>query len=445
MTLLPSHLSFEGILLWSLIPQTDKKRFMKHKYLFWIIILFSILPDADIFLGIHRGLSHSLLPPLILAVIGVVVYLGYHTDTDSNTNSLISTKRDLKSFYGRSTVYASFLWLVHILLDLDYPLAIFYPLSDRLYQINFVYLVDLAPWLFFPLMIVGINLEVNSVSYLQGIKSFFVNLSPSQRVEVFGTNVIPITIESFFFHFLLFLVFINIVVKPMNPLPKINLPKWYNQIKFDGIVLGLGFFVLITGFLMGPMIGLYTHEHRTIDSSFRISPEVFSPSVALTIEPSNFLLQPSTVMYIEGSLLIQTNEDNFKHIMLVVDQHAYNVFISDLRSVFKVTPPNTTENMVSFRESYKNLREHLYESALAMNLTSTNSTVISTRILNKPLVLMGLIEDWNDSIVLSGIEIESSIQLSISVKTSRLTLFSLGLGGIICGVIIILISVKLKK
>ncbi|MHA2276981.1 MAG: metal-dependent hydrolase [Candidatus Kariarchaeaceae archaeon] len=445
MTLIPSHLSLEGILLWSVLPEADKKRFNKHRYLFWVILLFSILPDVDIFLGIHRGLSHSLFPPLILAIIGVIIYLNYNSTTNSNLDLKIDAKSGLKSLYGRSAVYASFLWLVHILLDLDYPLAIFYPLSDRLYQINFVYLVDLAPWLFFPLMIVGINLEVTSTSYLRGIQSFFVNLSPSQRTEIFGTNVIPITIEMFFFHFLLFLVFIAIVVRPMNPLPKIKLLDRYKRVKYDGIVFGLGLCFIISGLMMGPLIGLETHEQRTIDSSFRISPEVFSPSVALAIEPNNLFLQPNTVMNIEGLLIIRTNGDSFKHIMLISEQHEYNVFNSDLGALFKVSPPNTTENMIIFKESYKNLREQLYESALAMNLTSSNETVIITRILNKPLILVGLIEDWNDSTVLAGNEITSSVQLSISVKTSRLTLFIIGVGGIICGVITILISVKLKK
>ncbi|MHA2170282.1 MAG: hypothetical protein ACXAB7_10350, partial [Candidatus Kariarchaeaceae archaeon] len=384
-------------------------------------------------------------PPLILAIIGVIIYLNYNPTTNSDLDLKVDAKNGLRSLYGRSAVYASLLWLVHILLDLDYPLAIFYPLSDRLYQINFVYLVDLAPWLFFPLMIVGINLEVTSTSYLRGIQSFFVNLSPSQRTEIFGTNVIPITIEMFFFHFLLFLVFIAIVVRPMNPLSKINLLDRYKQFKYDGIVFGLGIIFIISGLMMGPLIGLETHEQRTIDSSFRISPEVFSPSVALAIEPNNLLLQPNTVMNIEGSLIIRTNEDSFKHIMLISEQHKYNVFNSDLGALFKVSPPNTTENMIIFKESYKNFREQLYESALAMNLTSSNETVIFTRILNKPLVLVGLIEDWNDSTVLAGNEITSSVQLSISVKTSRLTLFIIGVGGIICGVITILISVKLKK
>lgn len=445
MTLLPSHLSLEGILLWSILPEKDKIRFKQNKKLFWGVLIFSILPDADIFLGIHRGLSHSFFPPIILAIAGVIIYLNYKsvTDIDLGTNSEVRT--DLKSFYGRSAVYASSLWLIHILLDLDYPLAIFYPLSDRLYQINFAYLVDLAPWLIFPLMIVGINLEITSVSYLQGIQSFFINLSPSQRIEVFGTNVISITIESFFFHLLLFLIFIIIVAKPMNPLPKIKFPKRYKEFQYDGVIFSLGMFLIITGLIMGPLIGLDTYEQRAINSSFRVSPTVFSPSVALAVEPNNLLLQPNTLMKIEGSLLIKTNENSFSHVMLISEQHDYNIFTSDLGALFKISPPNTTENLILFKEGYQDIREQLYESALAMNLTSTNETVISARILNKPLILVALIEDWNDTLVLTGNEIDSSVHLSISVRSSRLTLFVLGLCGIICGVITLLISVKLKK
>jgi hypothetical protein len=150
-------------------------------------------------------------------------------------------------------------------------------------------------------------------------------------------------------------------------------------------------------------------------------------------------------MKIEGSLLIKTNENSFSHVMLISEQHDYNIFTSDLGELFKISPPNTTENLILFKEGFQDIREQLYESALAMNLTSTNETVISARILNKPVILVALIEDWNDTLVLTGNEIESSVHLSISVRSSRLTLFILGLCGIICGVITLLISVKLKK
>ena len=445
MTLLPSHLSLEGILFWSLLPENDRARFKQNKKMFWAVLIFSILPDVDILLGIHRGLSHSLIPPIILAIAGVIIYLSYKKVVNTGLDANSIQKADLQSFYGRSVVYASTLWLTHILLDLDYPLAIFYPLSDRLYQINFAYLVDLAPWLIFPLMIVGINLDVTSVSYLQGIQSFFINLSPSERIDIFGTNVISITIESFFFHLLLFVIFIVTVAKPMNPLPKIRLLERRKDFQFDGIVFTLGMFLIISGMIMGPLIGLDTYEQRTINSSFRISPVIFSPSVALTIEPNNLLLQPNTVMDIKGSLIIKTNENSFTHITLISEQHDYNIFTSDIGALFKISPPNTTENLENFKERYQEIRERLYGSAFAMNLTSTNDTTISAKILNKPLILVALIEDWNDTTVLTGNEIESSVQLSISVRSSRITLFLLGWGSIFCGVLVLVISVKLKK
>jgi hypothetical protein len=54
-------------------------------------------------------------------------------------------------------------------------------------------------------------------------------------------------------------------------------------------------------------------------------------------------------------------------------------------------------------------------------------------------------ENWNDSIVLSGNEQRMSVQLAITVRTSRLTLFLIGFGLMVSGVIVAYISVRLKN
>ena len=80
-----------------------------------------------------------------------------------------------------------------------------------------------------------------------------------------------------------------------------------------------------------------------------------------------------------------------------------------------------------------------------MNLTNQYEKTIYTQIISSPVILIGILENWNDTLLLEGIEQTMSTHLAIEVKTSRLTLFLVGSGTIIFGVLLAIISVRLKK
>jgi hypothetical protein len=434
------------LLLWTFLPSSDKETFKKKKPFFWLIVLFSLIPDGDIFLGIHRGFFHSILSPLFLILIGTIIHI-YYTYLESNQaqRNDDNLKNDLRAFRGRTVLYAGFVWISHIMLDLEYPLAIFYPLSDRLYQINFVYLLNLIPWLFFPVMIVGAQFDITSVSYLRGITRFFVNLSPSERVDVFGTNIIAIPIEEFFLHLIIFIIFVIQVGKPM--FPSINFTRYRtmkSKIVVDRLILLVGFSLIIIGLVMGPMTGTNIIDTSMVNSSYSISPSEFAPSVALAIEPTHFLLQPQTIMNING-VLNQSESSNFDHVLLLTTTKEYTNFSNHLSTLFKENPPNSPENVSTFTEGYESLLNDLYGTALAMNLTNKDQMSLTTQTLSDSLSLVGIIENWNNSMVLEGDEQRSSVKISINIKTSRLTLYLLGLGFIGTGLIVILLSVRLKN
>lgn len=446
MTLFPTHLSLEGLLLWSFLPRSEKAIFEKNKALFWLVLAFSLLPDIDIFFGNHRGFSHSLVIPLILVILGMFFYIQYRYNNNSARKQDDPTNQTKKAFWGRCTLYAGLLWIIHILLDLEYPLAIFYPLSDRLYQINFFYLLDLLPWLFFPVMIVGFEFHVSGISYLKGLTTYFLNIPASERPGIFGSQVIAINIEGLLLHTLIFVIFVVKVVKPMVPrFSHSNFQKLWRKLSFDGYVLGAGLTLLLVGFIMGPLIGIQTLDIQSIDSTFKISSSVFSPTVALSSEPTNYLFQPNTIATITGTLTLQTIENDFDHVLLVSKQNDYSKFITDLSALYYSTPPNTTGNLISFRENYTLLLNELYSTAIAMNLSNQYEQTINTQIISKSVVLIGILENWNDTLLLEGVEQAMNTHLAIEVKTSRLTLFLIGSGAIISGVLLVIISVRLKK
>ena len=445
MTILTTHLSLAGIVFWSFLSPTEKTKFQEKKYLFWLVLVFSILPDIDIFFGIHRGLSHSLIPPTLLVLSGVTIHILNKSRINQGNKNVDHTNNHNNAFKGRVVLYAGLLWIFHLLLDFEYPLAIFYPLSDRLYQLDFVYILSLVPWLFFPVMIVGAEFHLTSISYLQGLGSYFVNLAPSDRIEVFGTDIIAIRIEDLFIHLFILLIFLQ-VTKPM--LPKLSLQRSWSfktKIQYDGYVLTTGLVILLIGAVMGPMIGTQVIDSSTNNSTFRISSTSFAPSVALSIDPPSYFFQPNTIMKVSGTLIVKPQNGDFDHVLLVSSQEHYNSFNRDISSLFKDYPPNSSENLVSLRENYTILLDQLYSTALAMNLTNLNETSIYTEILSTPIILVSVMENWNDTTVLSGSEQRMSVQLAITVKTSRLSLFILGLGIMVVGFGTIIISVILKK
>ncbi len=445
MTILTTHISLAGIVFWSFLSSAEKDNFKENKFLFWIVLAFSILPDVDIFFGIHRGLSHSLIPPTLLVISGISIHIlnQYRTKPRNEIDNLANQQQN--AFKGRLFLYAGLLWIFHLLLDFEYPLAIFYPLSDRLYQLDFVYLLSLVPWLFFPVMIVGVEFHLTSISYLQGIASYFVNLTPSQRIDVFGTDIIAIRIEDIFIHLFLFVIFLQ-VTKPM--FPKVSIKRFWNyksRIQYDGYILTTGLVILLIGLVMGPMIGTHVTDSNTNNSSFRISTNTFAPSIALSIDPPSYFLQPKTIMKVTGSLIVESESGDFDHILLVSSQEHYNAFTSDLSLLFKENPPNTSENIIILQENYTILLDRLYSTALAMNLTNLNETTIYTEIISSPIIVVGVMENWNNTQVLSGNEQKMNVKLEITVITSRLSLFIIGLGTMVLGSSTIFISVILKR
>lgn len=448
MTLFPTHLSLASILLWTFLPTSEKERFHQKKLYFWLVVAFSVLPDLDVFIiGLHRGISHSVIFPMIMIILGTFFYYNFqYISHPSSDNQKIEEKLDKQSFLGRCIIYAGILWLIHIILDLEYPLAIFYPLSDRLYQFNFVILFDVMPWLIFPATIAGIGFEISGISYLKGLMTYFVNLPPTTREEIYGHEPVAFSIDDFFIHMILFVVFLVYVARPMAPTVDLTrLSEWRKKVQFDGPILGLGVILLVVGFTIGPMIGTHTTDTSSIRSSFQASSTVFSPTIAITFKTTNYLFQFNTVFSIEGTLKTSSKNDPFDQILLLTTQEYYNNFSSGISQLFKQYPLNTSENILMFETHYQTLFSDLITYPLAMNLTNLNETSLHTKMLSGSFTLVGVVEDWNSTQILNGDQLYENTRLEVIITSSRFTLLFFGIMSIITGVVISVVSVMVKK
>lgn len=87
--------------------------------------MFSILPDFDVFLGVHRAYSHSLTWPTIFLIVGIIIWRW----SSGRPNSM--------QIIWISFFLASFFLYSHILLDITgpYAMGLFYPFSDKQYEL----------------------------------------------------------------------------------------------------------------------------------------------------------------------------------------------------------------------------------------------------------------------------------------------------------------------
>lgn len=445
MTLMPTHLSLVAILFWTFTPASEKERFHQKKLFFWVIIAFTFIPDLDILIGIHRGIFHSIIVPMIMVILGSVIYYNYQYMSHPSSDEK-KIEADTRSFIGRCVLYAGIFWLIHILLDLEYPLAIFYPLSDRLYQFNFKILFDVMPWFILPATIAGIGFEISGVSYLRGLTTYFINLPPTIREEIYGHKPITFSIDDFFVHVFLFVIFLMYVARPMAP--TVNLPRlseWRERIRFDGPILGFGVILLVVGLVIGPMIGTHTIDSDSIRSSFQISSTVFSPTIAIKFETTNYLLQPNTVFSLEGTLRTTSDDDPFDQILLLTTQKNYSTFSSDVSKLFKQYPFNTSDNILAFETNYRILLNDLITYPLAMNLTNLNETSLHTQMSSGSFTIVGVIERWNFTQILNGSHLLENTRLEVKIASNRFTLLAFGMGSIIAGIGVSILSARVKK
>jgi hypothetical protein len=132
-------------------------------------------------------------------------------------------------------------------------------------------------------------------------------------------------------------------------------------------------------------------------------------------------------------------------VLLLSKRNDYSKFITDLSALYSSTPPNTSENILHFKENYNLLVNELYSTAIAKNQTDQYEKTINIQITSQDIILIGILENWNDTLLLEGVEQTMNSHLAIEVKTSRLILFLIGSGAIVFGIFLIIISVRLKK
>lgn len=220
MTYSTTHLGLSTMVLLLVSPQSLKDELKSNPRFFFFLTLAAIAPDFDLiisevtqylpnfwiflsmkdyFAGSHRVWSHSLFFPFTLMLIAPLF------------GRLFSQKKDLT----RNIQLFGFIWFTHIIFDLTFgPLALFYPLDTRFYDVNFGIQVGLKGNWLVPVTLAGFYMHVSYEPQNIGSNTFFVNWTPQQRISTFGSNQIMIDITNFWSHVAIFAYYVIIVLLP---------------------------------------------------------------------------------------------------------------------------------------------------------------------------------------------------------------------------------------
>jgi len=225
-----------------MFPQKLRSYLKDNPKTFFFTSLGAVLPDLDIFTSGHRAYGHSVFYPLFLLVISPLVERLF--------------KRENLSKNIR--IFGLFI-LSHLLYDTTFgPLALFYPIDTRFYDILIGLVIDLSTKVITP---VGFFVSVSLIDQRTGVSTFFLNWSPAQRVSVFGVTQARLAITDFFVHATIFIWYVFFVVIPViRSLRKkqeaVNKREYQLNWKIKPWITTLCLLLLTTGFFFsGPFHG----------------------------------------------------------------------------------------------------------------------------------------------------------------------------------------------
>ncbi|MBD3192085.1 MAG: hypothetical protein GF308_15670 [Candidatus Heimdallarchaeota archaeon] len=267
MTWVPTHITLETLLVWAGMGDKNREFFRERRGLFTLLTFTAILPDLDAFIYIHRTYFHSFVWPFALIIITLLwqAYVRFIRRKPFN---------EKEKTISRCLIVGSVFIILHIILDLNPgPVLIFYPFDTRMYSWNVSMVWDLDAWY----LLHRIHFNWSSVSLTEGISQYFLNLTPLERLEYFGTEYIEIFINDFPIHLLAFFGWFLFLPGPLL-LAAIRKHKksdnfFKNFQKLHNPLLILGLLLLSFGLVLGPTFKLERVEQRTTTNWLDFSSE----------------------------------------------------------------------------------------------------------------------------------------------------------------------------
>jgi len=425
MTWAPTHVALEAFIVWAGMGKKSREIFKSKRGIYALLTLFALLPDLDTFIYMHRTYLHSITWPLIiiLGVIGWLVFMKYFKKEELGERANL--------VWRSIVVVCSFIFL-HDILDLTTgPVLLFYPFDNRLFNLDVYMIWDLD----FPLLIRGFNFEWKTISFNEGIQTYFLNLTPEERINYFGTQFIALYISDFPLHALIFLawfVFFPTLAftewlekypKPQNFFKKLKL--------FKSPLLAGGLILLIFGSILGPAFKLHRVENREYSTWLVFSEENTNYGIV-----QSFDLEKDDIISLEGNFAGNNsaclvgaaiaNEEQFSNV---------STSLSELFDEYENNSSLTYSWLVSnyrmiIEDFFTNTIDHYY---IVPNITNEISFTLDTTM---KVYTMIFLTEWN-----STQEFQTQAQIISTLTIQRYFEFYFGLSLIIIGSAVSIISI----
>ena len=418
MTLGPTHVAFEALIVWFFMGKKNRTIFSGKLWLFTLITLFGLFPDLDTFFYIHRTYLHSIVWPFLI-ILGVLCWLFFKKVIKKE---IVKEKANL---IWRSIILASIFIVLHAILDLSSgPVLLFYPFDNRLYELNATMIWDLDAAFFLE----GFKFNWTSYSIEEAFDLFILNLSPSERIEYFGTEFLELYINEFPIHFLSLLTWFTffplaslIIWIKKFPKPKV----FFSHIKkFKNPLLVCGILLCSFGLILGPAFSLNRTERRQQTMLLQ-----FNPQEAIFGQYQTFNLEKNDRINLQG--VIAGNNSACDVVGVLANKTQFNEVNNSLVGIFnlynnKTLGYNYSWLVITYRDIVQNFTANsLNYYLLSRNLTNGISYTFPEKMIIYSLIL---IQNWNESI---NFEVETKMVNTLQIK--RVKEFSFGITFLIAG------------
>ncbi|MBN1330538.1 MAG: metal-dependent hydrolase [Candidatus Heimdallarchaeota archaeon] len=418
MTLITTHIAIESLVVWFTMGKRNRTIFRERIGLFAFLSLFAALPDIDALLYIHRTYLHSIVWSTFI-IIGVLSYLSY---VKLIKKSIVKEKADL---ICRGIIIACVFLILHSVFDLNPgPVLLFYPFDDRLYSWNVSMIWDLDSFFY----IKELKFDWSSISLNEGLDRSIFNMTPSERIDYFGSQYIELFIGEFPIHLLPALAWIIffpgtalLVWLKKRPKPLSFINKIAN---FKKPILGLSLIFLSLGLIVGPGFRLNRTETRESTQwlSFKENDSIFGSY-------QKFELDKKDTLTLQG--IFAGNNSNCEIVAIMTDKEHFLAIDKNLTESFDLYNNGTNPSYSWLVNSYRNTVISLIDSSLNYYLLSQNVSEGINFTLNQKMVIYNvvLILDWNATIdFIVQTQVVSTLQIRRVVEfTCGMILASIGM------------------
>ncbi|MHA1463292.1 MAG: metal-dependent hydrolase [Candidatus Heimdallarchaeota archaeon] len=428
MTWGPTHVALEAFLVWVGMGKKNREIFNTRRGLFALLTLFALFPDLDTFIYIHRTYLHSIVWPIFL-ILGVTSWLIIAKYIQKKT---LGKKADL---LARSLIIIGAFILLHNILDLTTgPVLLFYPFDNRLYNLNAYMIWDLD----FPLLFKGFNFEWTSISLNEGINTYFLNLSPEDRIQYFGAEFILLYITDFPLHALIFVAWFIFfpVMGIIDWTKKYQKPqKLYAGIKkFKSPLIAFGLILLSFGIILGPALHLERVEDREYSTTLFFSEDQTNYGVVQSFE-----LDGKDSLTLTGDFAGNNSYCTIGAAITTKEQ--FTTFSSDLDDIFDQYNNESLSLSYSWLiANYQTTVNQFLATSLEHHNIVANSTQELSSTLSQQATLYSIfiLVDWN-----SSIDFQVQTQMISTLTIKRTAEFYTGISLASIGLIVTLIPFAL--